>query len=351
LSSLAEILSADLLVDALPHQNLHLWLRHFDLDYYRNHLHDGAVADLARLDDLQIYRHFIHRGEVEGRAYNRYIQSFLEHEFYMLTYPELSLKNRHDALRHWMYYGCFQNRSPNAVSEMFLNSNIHLFQMGKVGSKSIESAINECSPNNFVPHLHFTSEMLKSYSRCYFSYPEVIRYSKSPIKFISGVRDPIGRCFSGMLEAAGSVNSSLTYKSIIEILSDESVRDVFFYNDIQRIIKWFDHKYFCNLDVYDSSFDASKGVGIYSAGRNEVFIYDIDKLDSVWTVLQSYLEMNLQRKRINTSSEKPEGVQEVIDLFKKTKFRKAMIEDIFKSRYCQFFFSERKRNQMLLSYI
>jgi hypothetical protein len=223
--------------------------------------------------------------------------------------------------------------------------------MGKVGSKSIESAINECLPNDFIPHLHFTSEMIKSYSGCYFSYPEVIRYSKSPIKFISGVRDPIARCFSGMLEAAASVNSSLTYKSIMEILSDESAREVFFYNDVQRIINWFDHKYFCNLDVYDSSFDACKGVGSYSAGRNEVFLYDIDELDSVWTELQSYLVMNLQRKRTNTSSEKPDGVQEVIDLFKKTKFGKTMIEGIFKSKYCQFFFSERKMKQMILSYI
>jgi hypothetical protein len=87
--------------------------------------------------------HFVLQGWREGRAYSNFLYSFIDPVFYSEHYPELGFgPGRYgEAVSHWMYYGAFENRIPNSVTQMLADADIYLFQMGKVASKAIEAAI------------------------------------------------------------------------------------------------------------------------------------------------------------------------------------------------------------------
>ena len=65
------------------------WLRYFDLDFYRTHGHVNGKSDLAGLSDRELLSHFVRRGYIEGRPYNRYFHAFFDPFFYMAKYPDL----------------------------------------------------------------------------------------------------------------------------------------------------------------------------------------------------------------------------------------------------------------------
>src|SRR5262245_18174414 len=92
---------------------LALWLRHFDVEFYRTHGHADGKADLINMRADELYRHFVGTGWREGRSYSRILHDFLDPVFYMRHYPSLGLANAQEAVRHWMYEGFYERRTPN----------------------------------------------------------------------------------------------------------------------------------------------------------------------------------------------------------------------------------------------
>jgi hypothetical protein len=184
----------DAAVDLSFDPSLHHWLTHLDIAFYRDHQHSGGVADLKSLSDRDLYLHFLRRGYQEGRAYNRHFLAFLDPKDYAQRYPELSLRNEWEATRHWMYRGVFERRIPNKMTQDLIDADVHLFQMGKVGSKSIEKSLIQSGHRRLIPHLHWASEIVQTYTECFLPYDEVLnRDPHKELVFISGVRDPIER--------------------------------------------------------------------------------------------------------------------------------------------------------------
>jgi hypothetical protein len=116
-------------------------LKHFDVDFYKNFEHHEGKSDLAHMTNEEALIHFLRRGKLEGRAYNKWLYSFIDPAFYVTRYPEVKLESVQDVVRHWMYIGAFQKLVPNQVTQDLIDADIHLFNMGKVGSKSIEAAL------------------------------------------------------------------------------------------------------------------------------------------------------------------------------------------------------------------
>lgn len=88
-----------------------------------------------------------------------------------------------------MYHGYYEKRVPNATTELMLDANVHLFQMGKVGLKSIEVSLLQAGHKRLIPHLHWADELIFTYSDCFYGYQEIIQLNAHrELLFISGVR-------------------------------------------------------------------------------------------------------------------------------------------------------------------
>lgn len=328
------------LVDVPVDAMLQLRLKYFDSEFYRTHIHCGEYPDLLNLSYYELITHFLHRGKIEGRSYNRYINSYIDGHFYKLKYPKLNLKSAADAVVHWNYFGVYQLKIPNSVTDEILNSEIHLFQMGKVGSKSIESALMTSGCKGIIPHLHFASDLFQIYPDCFYSYPEVVAMSSNPIKFIAGVREPISRVYSGIIESIVDPKSSLTFEIINEKIHSKKAFEEFIFNQSTLVLDWFEHNFFSDIDVYSHPFDKKLGFGCCEGDRNTLFVYRLDKLSTLWNELSNFTGYQLNPTVANVIEDKS---YELVSLYKKMMgfcLSKPLLDRVYNSGYCQHFFSE-----------
>jgi hypothetical protein len=284
------------------------WLRHFDADFYRTYHHLGDHSDLAHLDRAGLYRHFIETGWTEGRLYSQFLHSFIQPEFYLKRYPELGLTTPQEALRHWMYEGFYDGRIPNEVTQFILDSNVHLFQFGKVGSKAIQEAMYTAGHDRHVVHLHWPSDMVTTYPDCILSYEEVLRSDpERPIKFIVGVRDPVERVIAGYFETASSVDEAALLSAPVEQIGEMVTEEFFRAGWIDFILNWFDHEFFREIDVYSFAFDTSAGYSVIESDNTQIFLYRLEDLPQLEQPLSQFVGLELRLRRVNAAAQKPYG--------------------------------------------
>jgi hypothetical protein len=331
---------------------LHRWVRNFDQEFYRTHKHDKGVADLEHLRGDELLRHFVVRGWRERRSYSRFIYSFLETEFYLKKYSYLGFSGLGDAVAHWNYFGAYENKIPNSVVQQLFDAPIHLFQMGKVGSKSIERSLIDAGHPHLIPHLHWANQMITSYPDCFYSYEEMVSLPRAtPIKFISGVRDPIERAISGLFESTEDATSTLEIGHLEELAASQGdslgriVADA-----VDHILRWFDHRFYCGLDVYAQPFPVAKGYGVVVGASASVFLYRVEKLSNCWASLSEYVGLPLKPTSTNES-----GKKDYSDLYKtalsRVRFSRDFMDYVLESRYCQTFFDESERKEMEARYL
>lgn len=329
---------------------LHLRIKHFDSEFYRTHGHFDGYADLIDLTYDELLLHFIRRGYLERRSYNRYFYSYIDGDFYKKKYPELNLQSSEEAVFHWNYFGAFENRIPNCVTDDLIKSSIHLFQMGKIGSKSIQKALVVAGHSQLIPHLHFASEILQTYPDCFYTYNEVINLSTNPILFVSGVREPISRIISGIIESSADPKSSITIESVFELINNREKLEDHIYKDSEIIINWFDHKYYSNIDIYKYGFDKNRGYQEYKGDKHRVFVYRYDKLSHLWSRLSEACSLSLESQLENISSENNPQAQYIHDKICKTGISVDLLEKIYKSKYCQYFFTDDEISEFKIKY-
>lgn len=339
------------LIDLNPDDFIVERLRLLDKNFYSHHKHDGLSADLASLNDVDLVGHFIRRGSIEKRVYNKTLQAFLDSTFYINKYPELRLNDSKDALYHWLYRGAFEGKAPNQITSQLLDAGIYLFQMGKVGSKSIQASIEASQPGAFVPHLHFSHEVLLTYPGCYYSYPEILHLARNPIKFVCGVRDPISRIVSGWIESSNNPYSSNTLERIGELFSsaEETTNEIC--KDLPAILNWFSHDFYSGIDVYSRSFDTKAGFAVIKGPVHSALIYRVEDLDRIWDEISSFIGIELKQVHVNKTKGKGGVASELIAKFKGLQLSRSMIEDVFASRYCKHFYSSEQINRMIAEYI
>jgi len=335
------------LVDMRSEVPLHRWIRNFDSEFYRTHGHFHGIADLEHLSGDELLKHFVERGWMERRSYSRFFYSFIDPEHYFQKYADLGFAHFGDAISHWMYFGVYENRIPNSVTQAFFDAPVHLFQMGKVGSKSIEMSLINAGHDHLIPHLHWANEMILTYPDCFYSYEEILSLPRSkPVKFISGIRDPIERAISGLFESAESAKSSLEIGELKELVdSGAETLSRFVANAVDPILRWFDHRYFCDLDVYGQSFNTSRGYCVIEGTAASVFLYRVDKLSNCWAPLSDYVGLPLNPMSTN-ESEKKEYSSLYKEALSQVRFSREFIEYVLGSRYCQTFFDESERKAM-----
>ncbi len=330
----------------------HQWIRNFDSEFYRTHGHFNGIADIAHLSGDELLRHFVARGWFERRSYNRFIYSFLEPEFYFKKYSDLGFANIADAIAHWNYFGVYEKKIPNSVTQAFVDAPVHLFQMGKVGSKSIEVALKNAGYSGLIPHLHWANEAILTYPDCFYAYEEILALPRlKPLKFISGIREPIERAISGLFESVDAAKSSLSIEQINGIVESgaESLSQ-FLTGIVDPVLRWFDHQYYCDLNVYEQPFDITRGYSLIESTAGSVFLYRLDKLANCWSPLSDYVGLPLKPTSTNESNDKAYR-STYNQVLAKAKFSHDFIEYVLGSRYCQTFFDERERKAIEARYL
>jgi hypothetical protein len=322
------------------------WLRHFDPDFYRTHLHLGDHSDLDHLDRESLYQHFIETGWTEGRSYSRFLYSFIQPEFYRQRYPELGLATPQEALRHWMYEGYYEGRIPNEVTQFILDSDVHLFQFGKVGSKAIQEALYSAGYNRHVVHLHWPSDMMTTYPDCIFSYEEVVRRElERPIKFIVGVRDPIARAIAGYFETASTGDEAALLNTPVEMLGEIITEDFFHAGRIDFILNWIEHSFFRDVDVYGFAFNPAEGYVVIESDSTQIFLYRLEDLPRLEEPLSQFAGLNLRLQRVNAAADKPYAAlyrAAIEDI----RFDSSDVERAMSSQMTRHFYSEREIEHM-----
>jgi hypothetical protein len=317
--------------------HLHKWIKNFDVDFYKNHDHAEGIKDLQHLTNEEALIHFVFRGYEESRIYNKFFHSFIDPEFYKNRYPELDLISTHEAIRHWMYFGVYEKRIPNSVTQQLLDANIHLFQMGKVGSKSIEMALLKSGHNKLIPHLHWSNEILYSYGNSFYDYDEIINYDKNKeILFISGVRNPIDRVFSGLFQSYGDPKSNET--SFVDL--DGSLKDLLprFTSDLEKILNWFDHGYFSGIDVYEYPFDKKLGYSVIKRNNITILLYRFDVINRCFDVVSKLTNYKILKRHTNRDNKKQKYI-DIKKLYQCSELNTELMKIVNNSRYWNHFFN------------
>jgi len=330
---------------------LHRWLRHFDPHFYRTHIHCGDAPDLAHLDDRQLVHHFVHQGWREGRSYNRFFHSFIEPAFYCDRYPELGFDAHHqgEAIRHWMYYGVYEGRIPNRTTQALVDADLYLYQMGKVGSKSIEAAIRAATGSGqLIPHFHWPNQLINTYPDCFFDLEQIVNHPRERRRLIvSGVREPICRVLSGRFQAIAEAESSIRTEDMLALLgrTPEEVEGLVA-ADVELITGWFDHQFHCGLDVYGTPFDPAAGYAILENDKVRVFVYRVDRLRECWPALSAFVGHPLPWTETNRTADKAANI-DYSTVVGAIKLPAAYLEQVFDTPYACHFFSEPERRQLI----
>lgn len=319
-------------------------LRLFDLVEYKTH------QDIANMSDYDSFVHFIKRGKLEGRSYNKYLSSFVDPEFYLETYGYFGLKNTGDAITHWMYDGAFMGCAPNKVVYDFFNAPVHLFQMGKVGSRSLYNSLKNNDRNIFIPHLHFSNEIFKTYPDSYYSYPEIIRYCRNDIFFISGVRDPIERLLSGLIQNETEKGIELGAERVNYYIENRGQLELYITQNVDSIINWFDHNFFCGINVFDYEFDCESGFAEIYQNEKSVFLYRLDKLPLLWDRISKFTNRDLRPTFDNSVINKGSELARLSKILYSTKFNKSVLEGIYNSKFCEHFFNRREIDNLIIKW-
>ncbi|MCW5810491.1 MAG: hypothetical protein KIT84_05740 [Labilithrix sp.] len=290
-------------------------------------------------DDL--FAHFIERGWAEGRSYNRVLHAFIDPAFYVSRYPELEIESPEAAVRHWMYDGYYEGRVPNAASQHVLDSRIHLYQMGKVGSKAIEAAIYAAGHESLVLHFHWPSDFVATYPDCFFAYEEVMaRNADKPIRVISGVRDPFERLISGFYQSPIQDPSEWSVEA-----ATKKIRAMVLSPHRRLILDWFDHGYCRELDVYAHPFDVEAGFGVYEEHHLRLFVYRHDRLPRLVGELSRFVDLDLSLEPVNRTSDK-ENAESFATIMRTARFPGSVVEEVVTSRYVRHFFTGREIDAM-----
>ena len=305
--SFEKLLSPALLRNLEPEAGrLSQWLRHFDLHFYRTHKHWDGVADLRHLGKKALVTHFIETGWKERRGYSAFLHAFIDPLFYRQQYPELGLKDDLDAVAHWMYEGFFEGRIPNSVTRDVLESEIHLFQFGKVASRSIQKALYGAGHGKLILHLHWPTGLIQSYPDCMCSYDEVVNSPRDKaVSFITGVRNPFERIISGFFEGNLSEGGAAPASSTLEQVCSDIQRTFFELRQVDNLLGWFGHRFFRDVDIYRHEFDKDAGYTVIREHNLKIFLYRFDKLASLERPLTQFTGLPIHLDWTNTSVGKP----------------------------------------------
>lgn len=264
----------------------------------------------------------------------------------------------------------------------YQNPPLLIYQMGKVGSSSIQRSLKALKLDRPIFHVHYLSksrvEELEKERRKYFRtdkfgllqrpwmyqflHEELIkRFDGQKWKIISLTRDPVARNLSAFFE-------NLEFKKIgeqskYEIKSDYYKIDpiILMGHDLEKLsilfferfkhdspLDFFDRelKTVFGIDVYSSEFPKSKGYKIYSGEKADAMIIKLEYLNQcVQPAFKEFIDVE-DFNLINTNIGNQKDYAAFYSQFKDfIIFPKHYIDKMYQSKYMQHFYSDEEIKQ------
>ena len=235
-------------------------------------------------DEAHAFRHFFYQGYYERRIFDPKRLDGFDPGFYRERYPELALANDAEAQIHYCYQGWYELRIPNRDSAWLYDADLHVFQMGKVGSHTLSRGLQEAAYPGSVIHLHWVTDLVDGYPSNRLPYSRILVHERErPVKVISGVREIVSWAISGHFQYLGG--AMLNVRDAIAMVEDH------FWTSCRNGLRWFDHRYFCDLDVYAVPFDHAAGASRIQHAGIDLLIYRQEQLSSLGPVFGEFLAL------------------------------------------------------------
>lgn len=281
--------------------------------------------------------HFVERGYAERRPYSRQVWESVQANAYAKQIKarflgELRLR------QHYAYKGRFEDRYPNDLTTFVAGTKIHLWQMGKVGSLSIQRAVRDhCGEHS--AHLHYVDAWHRNQPSIGVHYSRLLtRHGDRPKLVICGIRDPVDRVISGFFQEAES--SGVGPEDLGDLESVMRRLAGRFLHDLWITCRWFEHNFFCGLDVYSIPFDHRSGYIRHETGPVKLFLYTQKKLPHLESELRDFLgARDLRLLRSNDSAEKPYS-RSLAAIRDSISISQSLIDRVRACRYVGHFFPE-----------
>ncbi|MDR2889990.1 MAG: putative capsular polysaccharide synthesis family protein [Lachnospiraceae bacterium] len=261
-------------------------------------------------------------------------------KFYRMRNQSRVLQNRAHRIG-----GFINDYFENFMNEMD-NTDIIIYQPGKVGSITIKSSLDKMGIKSF--HTHRIATILEV-DGLEDIFAEVIKNRK--IKIITLVREPLIRMLSLFFQGLSVWNLERiqSENSFLELCERWMIKD---HTDIVmgKQFEWFDIelKAVFGVDVYAYPFDKERGYGIIQQGNIEVLVMKMEKMNGLEKVIGEFVGApDFKLTNANESSSKPYNYlyQNIMDVIK--------IPQAAADRYYQnnlrmdHFYSQEEKNQFL----
>jgi hypothetical protein len=231
---------------------------------------------------------------------------------------------------------------------------IVIYQMGKVGSMSVLGALQDCgceplhhvhvmNPEYMRPGTTHDPEHEKAARAVYSNVVE----RRRPAKFITLVREPIGRCVSAFFQAenfrayAGRplVVAEWSLEQLARLFGAQLTNMAFF------ALTWFDRQIgeMLGIDVYSEPFPHQAGFATYGQGPFELIVLRSELDDSIKErALAAFLGLDgLRMRQANVGEEKEHA--ELYRRFRDSaRLPDSYVERLLGSRYARHFYAQQE---------
>jgi hypothetical protein len=304
-----------------------------------------ANPDLYFANHEDARKHFVYIGYSERRLMDLDRCLALVPGYYRERYPELNLNGDAAAEVHYSYAGYYEDRFANADTEWLYNTSLHVFQFGNVGSHSIAVALED-SYKGGVLHLHWPTDFAVNYPCCSIPYEKIVtRQRDQPLRVISGAREIVSRVVSGAFQYLSTLDVHAAEPMQVDWILDHLKNS--FLNDCEVIAGWFDHQFYCKLDIYAHRFNYDQGYIRICNSTVELFLYRVENLSGLEDDLAVFLDIpNFKLSRENTAKEKNycDAYREVMTSYT---VPRSTLEKLYATPYMQFFYSDQERSAFM----
>lgn len=299
-----------------------------------------ANPDVAATGNTEAnaFGHFFLQGYYERRIYDPKRLDGFDPGYYRERYPELALADDAEAQIHYCYQGWYEKRVPNRGSAWLYDADLHVFQMGKVGSHTIGGALQDAGYDGRVIHLHWVTDLVHGYPSNRMSYSSILVHPRErPVKVISAAREIVSWTLSGMFHNQGA--ATLNVADAVAMVEER------FWNQCQSGLSWFDHRYFCDLDVYAHPFDHDAGWSRIQHRGIDLLLYRQEDLSRLEAPLAAFFDLDtLRLPQRNVGEDKGYA-----DLYRKVmrEFRMPgnLLSSLYDTPYMRHFYSDAERER------
>lgn len=220
-----------------------------------------------------------------------------------------------------------------------LNPPLFIYQMGKVGSRSIFYSLEDISYRPVV-HFHYIAQERRIHPYTARFIERQLSAKRRKINIICSIREPVSRNISSYFHDYEAITGKSPADNNTSL--EELIEQFYEINHNERGLIWFDDEFYrlLNINVYDYEFPKTQGFQHIIKGRFNVLIYKLELPDEKKVqIICDFLNLqNFSIRRVNVTNKKKYSniyktfLQNIV-------VRDDYLNDMYNSKYAKHFYS------------